>query len=278
MAFPVLKPGSSGPEVRRVQTLLAAHGFNPGPVDGNFGEATEAAVIAFQRSEGMVADGIVGPRTAAALGITDPAPIPTVIPGVTVEAVCEMFPQTPRANIEAHLPPVLDALVEPALTEKCMVVMALATIRAETECFAPVSESISRFNTSPGGRPFDLYDFRKDLGNQGPPDGERFKGRGFVQLTGRANYARHGATIGLGDQLITNPDRANDPAIAARLLASFLKSREVAIKHALLENDLRTARRLVNGGCNGLDRFEEAYQRGLSLIPDTPPAASEAAA
>ncbi len=277
MAFPVLKQGSRGPKVRQVQRLLAGRGFRPGPVDGYFGEATEAAVLAFQRSEGMVADGIVGPRTASALGIAGAAPVPSVIPGVTVDAVCEMFPQTPRANIEAHLPPVLDALVAPALTEKCMVLMALATIRAEAECFAPVTEAVSRFNTSPGGHPFDLYDFRKDLGNQGPPDGERFKGRGFVQLTGRANYASCGAAVGLGDRLIAQPDLANDPVIAARLLASFLKSREVAIKHALLENDLRAARRLVNGGAAGFDRFEEAYRRGLLLIPDTPLTASEAA-
>ncbi len=277
MAFPVLKQGSRGPKVRQVQRLLAGRGFRPGPVDGYFGEATEAAVLAFQRSEGMVADGIVGPRTASALGIAGAAPVPSVIPGVTVDAVCEMFPQTPRANIEAHLPPVLDALVAPALTEKCMVLMALATIRAEAECFAPVTEAVSRFNTSPGGHPFDLYDFRKDLGNQGPPDGERFKGRGFVQLTGRANYASCGAAVGLGDRLIAQPDLANDPVIAARLLASFLKSREVAIKHALLENDLRAARRLVNGGATGFDRFEEAYRRGLLLIPDTPLTASEAA-
>src|SRR5579885_167032 len=277
MAFPVLKQGSSGPQVRQVQQLLARRGFRPGPADGYFGEATEAAVLAFQRSEGMVADGIVGPRTASALGIAGAAPVPNVIPGVTVDAVCEMFPQTPRANIEEHLPPVLDALVAPALTEKCMVLMALATIRAEAECFAPVSEAVSRFNTSPGGHPFDLYDFRKDLGNQGPPGGERFTGRGFVQLAGRANYASCGAAVGLGDRLIAPPDLANDPVIAARLLASFLKSREVAIKHALLENDLRAARRLVNGGATGFDRFEEAYRRGLLLIPDTPLTASEAA-
>lgn len=277
MAFPVLRIGSKGPEVRRAQTLLAAHGFRTGPADGKFGESTRAAVIAFQRSEAMLADGIVGPRTASALGITDPAPIPTILPGVTVQVVREIFPQTPRANIEKHLAIVLEALIAPELTEKCMVLMALATIRAETESFLPISERISRSNTSPGGHPFDLYDHRKDLGNQGPGDGARFKGRGFVQLTGRANYQRHGAAIGIGDQLVANPDLAGEPAVAARLLASFLKSRELAIKAALLENDLRAARRLVNGGSNGLARFTDAYQRGEALIPDLPPASQIAA-
>src|SRR5690242_8502037 len=159
-----------------------------------------------------------------------------------------------------------------------MVLMALATIRAETESFEPISEMQSRFNTSPAGNPFDLYDNRKDLGNTGPPDGERFRGRGFIQLTGRANYQFHGAAIGLGNQLIDNPDLANDPQIAARLLTSFLKSHEVAIKQALLDADLRRARQLVNGGSAGLDRFADGYQIGDRLIPEPAPGADAASA
>ena len=165
-----LKIGSAGADVVELQKRLAARGFDPGAVDGNFGVGTEAAVLAFQRSEGLLADGVVGPRTAAALGLSGP-PIPSVIPGVTVDAVCRMFPSTPVANVKQNLPVVLQALVEPQLTEKPMVLMALATIRAETESFLPITEGQSRFNTSPNGHPFDLYDSRADLGNQGPPDG-----------------------------------------------------------------------------------------------------------
>src|SRR5881398_682937 len=141
---------------------------------------------------------------------------------------------TPLDNIKTNLPPVLQALLVAELADKPMVLMALATIRAETESFEPISEGRSKFNTSPGGHPFDLYDRRKDLGNQGPPDGASFKGRGFIQLTGRANYQKHGAAIGLDNQLIENPDLANDPEIAARLLSNFLKNQERAIKEALL--------------------------------------------
>ena len=94
-----------------------------------------------------------------------------------------------------------------------MLLMALATIRAESEGFAPVEEAPSRFNTSPDGEAFDLYDHRRDLGNAGRPDGRRFRGRGFVQLTGRDNYRRYGAAIGLGDQLIAEPYRALEPGL-----------------------------------------------------------------
>jgi len=162
---------------------------------------------------------------------------------------------------------VLGALIDPQLTEKCMVLMSLATIRAETAGFVPVSEGLSRFNTSPNGHPFDLYDNRKDLGNKGRPDGERYRGRGFIQLTGRANYEVHGAAIGVTD-LVDHPEQANEPEIAARLLASFLKTHEMGIKEALLMDDLRRARRLVNGGCHGLEHFTEAYKVGLRVIPD----------
>ena len=64
----MLRNGSSGDEVRQLQDDLALLGFDPGPVDGAFGPKTEAAVRAFQESiESLGADGIVGPKTAAAL-------------------------------------------------------------------------------------------------------------------------------------------------------------------------------------------------------------------
>jgi peptidoglycan L-alanyl-D-glutamate endopeptidase CwlK len=194
----------------------------------------------------------------------------SLIPDITVDIATRIVPLAPRANIESNLPFVLDALIAPQLADKPMILMALATICAETGYFSPISEFESHFNTSPGGHPFDLYDSRADLGNQGAPDGERFKGRGFVQLTGRANYALHGAAIGLGDRLIENPELANDPNTASRLLASFLKTHEERIRAALTEGDLREARRLVNGGSHGLDAFTAAYNAGLALLPDSP--------
>jgi putative chitinase len=267
-----LRLRSSGKDVATLQRRLAALGFPPGAIDGDFGPGTEAAVIAFQRSEHLVADGVVGPNTARALGLEAPPAFVSIVPDVTVEVVAQMFPATPKRNIERYLPAVLDELRSAQLADKDMVLIALGTIRAETEGFVPISEGQSRFNTPPGGPPFALYDRRRDLGNQGPPDGSRFKGRGFVQLTGRTNYLVHGKKIGLGQGLIDEPDRANEPEIAARLLASFLKSCEVGIRQAFqdfdLPNALAAARKLVNGGSHGLDRFTSAYTIGDRLLPD----------
>lgn len=263
-----LHHGATGDDVVELQAALAAQGFSTGNADGEFGPATEAALVGFQKARGLLPDGIAGPRTLAALGLAASDALPSVIPQVTVEKVCLMFPYTSRANIEYNLPAVLDGLVWAMLQDKFMVLMALATIRAETERFVPISEGQSHYNTSPGGHPFDLYDHRTDIGNSQPGDGEKYRGRGFIQLTGKANYLEHGRAIGLGDSLVSDPEQANNPVTAARLLASFLRAKERPIKEALLAGDLRTARRLVNGGSHGLEPFTDCYRRGDRLLKE----------
>ena len=62
-----LRNGSTGPQVSDLQQRLKDAGFDPGPIDGQFGDQTRAAVLAYQRSKGIQVDGIVGPQTKAAL-------------------------------------------------------------------------------------------------------------------------------------------------------------------------------------------------------------------
>ena len=269
--MPLLQEGTTGEQVVELQTKLQSLGFDPGTIDGDFGPKTTAAVQEFQRSKNLDPDGQVGAQTLAALQLVLQAPAAappggSVTARVTPEIVSQMFPFTPLGNIRTNLPFVLSALDEVSLGDKAMVLMALGTIRAETAGFEPISEFISRFNTSPGGHPFDLYDNRTDLGNRGVPDGASFKGRGFVQLTGRSNYTRFSSELGLGDRLVTQPDSANDPTIAARLLARFLKDKEAAIRRALANDDLATARRLVNGGLHDLQAFVDTFRKGQRLI------------
>ena len=269
----MIKRGSKGKDVRKVQERLKKIGFSPGPVDGDFGRATEQAVINFQKSEGLLTDGIVGPKTLNSLfkkripmGLKVFAE--DITSKVTVSLVAKLFgrSQRVRKNIQRYLPSVLKALKEQKLTDKRMVLMALATIRAETGGFEPISELRSKFNSSPDGHPFDLYDNRKDLGNRGKPDGERFKGRGFIQLTGRDNYTRYSKRLGMKNELVRNPSKANNPRTAARLLALFLKDKELEIKDALLKRSYKEARKLVNGGSHGLKVFRETYIKGERLL------------
>jgi hypothetical protein len=71
---PTLRQGSKGPEVKLLPEKLNAKGFNCGTPDGDFGPKTAAAVKAFQRANGLVADGIVGPKTWEKLGVAPPPP------------------------------------------------------------------------------------------------------------------------------------------------------------------------------------------------------------
>jgi N-acetylmuramoyl-L-alanine amidase len=66
----ILRQGSKGSDVKEVQRRLKQWGYYDGAVDGVFGGGTEKAVQYFQRKNGLTADGIVGAKTAAALGMT----------------------------------------------------------------------------------------------------------------------------------------------------------------------------------------------------------------
>lgn len=86
-AQPTLREGSSGPAVIDLQQRLQKAGFSPGSIDGSFGPATKAAVIAFQRAKRLTADGIVGPATWAALAPY--APVITPVTGLRAKIVAE---------------------------------------------------------------------------------------------------------------------------------------------------------------------------------------------
>ena len=267
----LLRRGSKGEEVSRLQALLCLADFNAKPIDGDFGPGTERAVRACQESKGLSSSGQVDEDTQEVVGMNQPdttkIPVP-VIDNITVDIVAQMFSRsTPRRNIETYLPEVLAALKQADMDDRDLVLMALGTIRAETEGFEPISERQSKYNTDPGAHPFNKYDNRTtSLGNRGRPDGERYRGRGFIQLTGRANYQRYGERLGLGSRLIEEPDLANDPKVAAQILAEFIKDKRTLAKYAILGNDLKTARKLVNGGSHGLDRFTEAFETGVRIL------------
>jgi peptidoglycan L-alanyl-D-glutamate endopeptidase CwlK len=263
-----IRRGAKGDDVRRLQALLCLSGHNAKPIDGTFGSGTERALRLYQAAKGLQVDGELRAEAHRLLGMDKPDPTRTPVPvidRITVDMVARMFADAPRANVERYLPPVLAALKAAGLDDRDMVLMALGTIRAETARFEPIDEGIHQFNTTPGGpHPFDLYDHK--LGNQGPPDGARYKGRGFVQLTGRANYRAYGERLRL--PLEEAPETANTPIIAARVLAAFLANKHSAAKYAIMGRDLAYARRLVNGGKHGLEPFTAAFTTGERLLAE----------
>jgi len=121
-------------------------------------------------------------------------------------------------------------------------------------------------------RPFGRYDDRHPLGNHAEGMGERYKGRGFIQLTGLANYTLYSRLAGIPG-LATHPELASKPENAARILASYILHNQSRILDALNKRDFIAARRVVNGKkALGWERLAAAYEQGeRALQPATAP-------
>lgn len=189
----------------------------------------------------------------------------TYIDRVTVQNIYPMFPYTPHGNINSNWPHIASALTAKGLSDRDMILVALGTIAAETASFEPIPEGKSKWNTAPNGVPFGLYDGRKDLGNVQPGDGARFRGRGFIQLTGRNEYTRVGKELNV--DLVNHSELGCDPTTAALILAQYILDNAQPIRAAVAAKDLVRVRRLVNGGIHGLDDFEAAWGAGLKSLP-----------
>lgn len=263
----ILQRGSRGELVRDLQQVLADQGYSVS-VDGDFGPGTETAVRRFQADHNLTVDGRVGKHTFRILNQKEPAPQTTSSPiaNISIADALTLFPGALQRNVEAHLPNTLQAMIDQEIGDKTMVLMALATIRAESAGFVPIKEFKSKYNTPRNGLPYSLYDYRSVLGNLGPTDGADFCGRGFIQLTGRYNYNKYGKRLNI--DLINIPEQANDSKIAAQILALFLKDKEETIRKALSQNDFKTARKAVNGGRHGLSAFTDCFKKGRDLLVD----------
>ena len=107
------------------------------------------------------------------------------------------------------------------------------------------------------------YNGRSDLGNRkGTNDGVTYKGRGAIQLTGRYNYEKAGKE--LGEDLVNNPLRAEDPDLAFRIAGWYWKDRD--INTPADKDDVKGVTRKVNGGTNGLADRKAYYKRALQHL------------
>jgi predicted chitinase len=158
------------------------------------------------------------------------------------------------------MPFIESALIESKLTDDKMVAAIIATATYETNSFRSNVEAASGA----------AYEGSNALGNTQVGDGERFKGRGLIYTTGRADYLRYSKELGLGDLLVDSPDDVNKPEIASRILCRFFKDKP-AIASALAESDLARVRRYVNGGLEGLKPFTELYEKVLAALNTAQP-------
>jgi putative chitinase len=94
----------------------------------------------------------------------------------------------------------------------------------------------------------EAYEGRADLGNTQAGDGVRYKGRGLLQLTGRANYRTYGAA--LGNDLEQFPERAAEPVLSLRIACQFWALKK--LNRFCDADDIVELTRRINGGSNGL--------------------------
>src|SRR6476646_2598202 len=144
-----------------------------------------------------------------------------------------------EGTARAQLPPMSRAMREYGLTTRPRAQAFLATVLHE-------SMGLRAMNEIGGGR---KYEGRAaGLGNVHAGDGERFKGRGPIQLTGRANYAAYGRMLGL--DLLGHPELVASPEVGWRVAACFFRN-QPGVLAAADRGDFRAVTLHVHGGYNG---------------------------
>ena len=104
---------------------------------------------------------------------------------------------------------------------------------------------------------FERYEGRQDLGNTQTGDGKKYRGRGWIQLTGRYNYTQ--ATKALGIDLVGKPERAAERNVADQTAVWYFESR--VFSKLSDPRDVDRVSYLVNGGDHGLARRRNEWQK-----------------
>jgi putative chitinase len=146
-------------------------------------------------------------------------------------------------------------------------IAALGTLRRQAHFLAQLAHESDGFRTTVEYASGAAYEGRRDLGNTQPGDGKRFKGRGLIQLTGRANYAEFGDALGV--DFIASPDMAARFPYAALTAALYWRKR--ALNAAADADDIRGVTKKINGGYNGL-AARQAYLKAAKRALATPQA------
>lgn len=190
-------------------------------------------VMSLQRAVGANVDGFMGKNTLKALFIKLGCPKPEVAEALAI-----------NANVQLRLKGITDTPLRFA--------HFMAQCGHESGGFVYMEEIASGV----------AYEGRKDLGNTIVGDGKRYKGRGPIQLTGRANYRRIGLRLGLN--LEGNPTLVSDPSIGMWCAIEYWDENNLN-KYAD-SNDTKGLTRRINGGQNGLKDREERLARMKTLL------------
>jgi putative chitinase len=248
--MPTLSQGSSGPDVTALQQKLIDLGFDPNGVDGHFGAGTRDALIAFQQSKGLQADGIAGPATLAAFqpngsaadpndgaGLAADSGLGSATDAPTDSAADSAASSTPMASAGAlnlagltgYLPAAVIAQIPEtalkfAITSNLRLAHFLAQCALESTGFTATVENLNyraarlaqvfpkyfrnvdpaEYANNPAKIANRVYANRMGNGDEASGDGFKYRGRGYIQLTGRNNYTSFSQFI--GEDCVADPD------------------------------------------------------------------------
>lgn len=224
----------------------------PLKADGAFGQKTLDAIMAFQRSAmGQGApDGRIDANGATLLSLCESLP-DAIAPGW----LSLLYLRAKDGDVADFSPRLLQVMANRHIDTPLRQAHFLAQVGHESGEF--------RFRAEIANG--EAYQGRVDLGNVQPGDGRKFKGRGLIQLTGRANYGEYGRAIGREAELLATPELVEtDPELCVDVAGWFWAKRNLnAFADA---DDLTTLTRRVNGGLNGLDDRRRLLMRAKALL------------
>ena len=271
----VLKNGSKGNEVKALQEKLGL------AADGDFGPGTEAKLKAWQTANGLTADGVAGPATLAKLGIVESAApaaaAPTAIPASAFK-LDKLKGHLPDAVI-AQIP---DTAAKFGITNVLRLAHFLSQCGHESGGFKAVNENLNysadglkkifpkyfpgniseSYARNPEKIANKVYSSRMGNGDEASGDGWKYKGAGYIQLTGKSNYAAFDKFV--DDDILANPSLVATKYPLASAAFFFQSNGLWAICDKGADDATVTAvTKRVNGGTIGLaDRlkhFKEYY-------------------
>ena len=269
----LLKNGSKGEDVKKLQTKLGL------TADGSFGPGTENKVKEWQSANGLTADGIVGDGTWSKMfGATQVIKEDVIIPSGGSLNIEKLKGHIPDAVI-AQIP---DTAKKFNITNNLRLAHFLSQCGHESGGFKAVSENLNysadglkkifgkyfpgNLNESYAKQPEKIasrvYGGRMGNGDEASKEGYKFRGRGFIQLTGKANYTNF--TKFIGEDCISNPDLVSTkyPLASAAFFFDSNKLWSICDKGAD-DATVTAVTKRVNGGTIGLpDRikhFKEYY-------------------
>lgn len=273
----ILKKGSKGEEVKKIQQKLGLS------ADGDFGQKTEDAIKAFQTKHGLTADGIVGEATLKKLMegvqvIGEPALPSNKTTGLKIE------------NLKGHIPDAVIAQIPETaakfnITSNLRLAHFLAQCGHESGGFKMVSENVNysadglkkifgkyfpgnlaeSYARQPQKIASRVYGGRMGNGPEETGDGFKFRGRGYIQLTGKQNYSSFAKFI--GEDTVANPDlvATKYPLASAAFFFDSNKLWSICDKGAD-DATVTAVTKRVNGGTIGLSQRISEFKLFYKLL------------